>query len=75
MSDDLHLILTLLTKHDEMMRVVVSVKHGLNKFPNYPYYEDPDILEKYKEILPLHVTSSMKKILKVEEVFDVVVVN
>lgn len=71
MNDDLNLLITILTVHDDMINVAINIKHGLNTFENYEYYNEPDVHKRYLELLPEHVSDYTKKILEIKEIFEV----
>lgn len=74
MNDDLNLILTILTKNDDMSKIVVNIPHGLNdsNWSDWEYYGEEKVFQKYKDILPVYCAAYMKKILHIEEVFAII---
>ena len=77
MNDDLKLLITILTSSDNMSSIVLVIPHGMNDefwSSNWKYYNEPEVFEAYKKLLPLHCQTFMKKILNVsDDIFEVVV--
>ncbi len=74
MDDDLNLLITFLSIHDEMVKVCIRIEHGMNNEywgDGWRYWGDPDVIKEYRKIMPMHVESFCKKILMVEEIFDI----
>lgn len=75
MNDDLKLILTVLTEYDNLSYIVLEIKHGMNDDfwrENFGYFSEEDVFTKYKELMPSHVQSFVKKILDVNEAFEII---
>lgn len=69
MNPDLN-VLVLLMMNDDLVRVAVRVANGLNNFPDWEYYKEPEIEAKWKDVLPPNVRDCM--ILEIVQIFDVV---
>ena len=72
MSDDLILLITFISKAKTLDKVVLKVKHGMNdgRLKDYEYYNEKDVWEDYKKLLPLHVVSFIDFVVSVEEIFE-----
>lgn len=51
MNSDLNVILTIFIDN-VLQKVAIHIKDGLNKFPDYECFGEPDIIAKWKELLP-----------------------
>lgn len=64
MNDDLHLLLQVL-RNNQLLKIAVKVEHGLNNFPEWEYFNEPEIEKAWNEHLP---DDFKGKILSVEEI-------
>ena len=73
MNDDLNLLITFLSTSDELVKVAICIEHGMNDidWSDWEFFREPDIEKLYRDTMPMHVENFCKRILAVEDIFDI----
>lgn len=67
MNDDLNLLVSYISKEQDLIKIAMNIKGGLNsrEWEDHEYYRDPKILEFYKNNLPEHIANDIDYIVEV----------
>jgi hypothetical protein len=66
MNDDLNVLITMYSE-GTLLKVAVSVKHGINNFADWEYFHEEDIKSKWNEIVPMNCRNF--EICEIEEIY------
>ena len=77
MADYICILIWYICKEKSLHKVAIKIPNQVTDVTkgvcteNYKYYGEPEILDWYKRILPLHVSNHIDTIIDVEELFDI----
>ncbi len=77
MSDDLILLISYISVDKRLIKIALKIEHGLNNgmLEDYGCFAEPEVLKRYKELLPQYIATHIDYIVDIEIIFQTVYIK